>query len=548
MHRLEQKYGRMGGIADWTPVADIEQTVPALLRHCVAHFAEQPLCVFDDRRLTYGEAEELSSLFACQLLSAGVGKGTRVGMVFPNSPEFIITWLAITRIGAVAVPLSTLATGPELVSLIRHADIQLLVLVDRHLGHDYPSRLEAELPGLGSAPRPLMLAQVPSLREVWVWGKECPSWASPVNVFAPHQVPPEVFSALEAEVAPADPVSIIYTSGSTAAPKGALHTHHSFLLQAAKLAAIMPYRHDDVVFTPMPFFWVGGLTYTVLAAMHVGCSLLGSGATGSGLLDVLERERVTYVTGWPHLMRALDSSPSFPSRDFSALRGGNLLAALPRDRWPRHQVFGIALGMTETAGPHTVSAPDYPDELAGTLGPLMPGMEHRIIDVQSGQPVAEGEPGELLVRGDALMTGFVKRVREDCFDADGWYHTGDLCSLRGAHVFFHGRTDDMIKSSGANVSPREVEAALTALPGIEQAIVLSVPDPQRVSVVGAVVIAPASAGLDAEGIRDALRGQLSVYKIPRVIKIMEAKDLPILSSTKVDRRLLVRMLSDLASG
>jgi acyl-CoA synthetase (AMP-forming)/AMP-acid ligase II len=534
----------MNGVADWIEVADVELSVPALIRHCASNYADRELCVFDDRRLTYAEADESSALLATRLVAAGLGKGSRVGMVFPNSPEFIIVWLAIVRIGAVAVPISTLSTGAELVSVIRHADLALLVTADRYRTHDYPASLESALDGLAQSRGTLRLLDAPYLREVWVWGPSAPAWATVLDLSPAPDVSCELLAAIETEVSPADPVSIIYTSGSTGAPKGAIHTHNGFMRQAAKLAAIMPYARDDRVFTPMPFFWVGGLTYTVLAAMHIGCTLLGSGSTGGALLDFLERERVTYLTGWPHLLTALETDPSFPQRDLSALRGGNLLAALPPDKRPRNQVFGIALGMTETAGPHTVSHPDYPDELAGTLGPVMPGMEHRVIDPDSGIEVVPGALGELLVRGDALMAGFVKKEREVCFDAAGWYHTGDLCSYRGEHIFFHGRLDDMIKTSGANVSPREVEAALSVLPGIEQAIVVSVPDPQRVSIVGAIVVAHPGADLVEAGIRRALKTTLSAYKIPRVIKIIEPAELPILSSTKIDRRLLVRMLID----
>lgn len=546
MHRLADKYGDMDGIADWSRVADVEPRVPALLEECVRQYANHELCVFDDERLTYGQADERSALLARQLLAAGVGKGTRIGMIFPNSPEFIITWLAIVRIGAVAVPMSTLATGAELVTIIRHADVQLLITVDRYLKHDYPAALEAELEGLPAVSRPYRLVQVPHLREVWVWGNDCPAWASPVDLSVASGVSADLLAAVEAQVSPADVVSIIYTSGSTAAPKGVIHTHNSFMLQAAKLAASFPYRNDDRVFTPLPFFWVGGLTFVVLNSMHTGSALLGSGKSGSALLDFLERERVTYLTGWPHLMRAIDSDPTFPDRDFSSMRGGSLVAALPAHRRPKNAAFGIALGMTETGGPHTVAAIDYPDELAGSLGTLMPGMEHKLLDVETRLPVVDGAVGELFVRGDALMQGFVKQVRESTFDADGWYRTGDLVSYREGHLFFHGRTDDMIKTSGTNVAPREVELALLALPGIEQAIVLSVPDPQRVNVVGAVVVRSTESRLVAEEIRTSLKATLSTYKIPRVIKIMEGKDVPVLSSTKIDRRLLVRQLSELS--
>jgi acyl-CoA synthetase (AMP-forming)/AMP-acid ligase II len=200
------------------------------------------------------------------------------------------------------------------------------------------------------------------------------------------------------------------------------------------------------------------------------------------------------------------------------------VGALPAALRPKNQIFGHAMGMTETGGPHTISFPDYPDELAGTLGPPMPGMEHKLVDIHTGREVAADEAGELLIRGDALMSGFVKRERDSCFDADGWYHTGDLCTFRQGHIFFLGRLDDTIKSSGANVSPREVEEALVALPGVAQAIVLGVPDEQRGGVVGAILIPAQGAQLDEAAIRRSLAKTLSVYKIPRVLMVMTGRD------------------------
>src|SRR5690606_537032 len=148
---------------------------------------------------------------------AGVGKGTRVGMMFPNGPQFLVAWFGITRTGATAVPISTLSSEGELRRILRHSDIQIFITVDRYLNHDYVARFEAAVPGLVQARRPCRLLEVPYLRERWVWGANVPAWARAVDLeSAPAGCSPELLAAIESEVAPADAVSIIYTSGSTA--------------------------------------------------------------------------------------------------------------------------------------------------------------------------------------------------------------------------------------------------------------------------------------------------------------------------------------------
>ena len=541
MSELGSYYGDMGGYADWSTVPDIELHIPALLRYCRQHYAGNDVLVFDDRRLTYGEMDEQSAILALQLLEAGVSKATRVGVLFPNSSEFLVSWLAVVRIGAVAVPISTLSSTVELARIIRHADLHILITADRFLSHDYVARLKEGFPDLAASRQPLLLEGAPYLRQVWVWGDCAEPWARQVDLSRPSTYPRELLERIESEVSPADVVSIIYSSGSTADPKGVIHSHGAFMRQAAKVAATYPYVEDDRVFTPMPFFWVGGLTLTLLHGMHKGMAVIGSGKSGSALLDFLERERVTYVVGWAHLIKALTSDPTFPGRDFSSIRGGCMVEP---GTGPKNQMFGNALGMTETCGPHTLSPPDYPDSLAGSFGPPFAGMELKIVDIETGVEVPEGQTGELLVRGDALMQGMVKIEREAVFEPDGFYRTRDVCSFREGYLFFHGRCDDMIKASGANVSPREVEAAIMALGGVVQAIVLKVADERRGNVVGAVIALEEGTAYEAEWLRRELAKSLSSYKVPRVIITLKPSEIPMMSSGKADRRKLGQMLEE----
>jgi acyl-CoA synthetase (AMP-forming)/AMP-acid ligase II len=530
-------------MADWSKVPDIEPRVPALLEYCAKHLRDHELMVVDERRFTYGELCAQSSQVARLLLQAGVTKHTRVGILLSNTPEFLATWFGITRIGAVAVPISTLSTPTEIRRIVHHSSVHLLIAMDRYLHHNYIERLESAFPDLSRQTGDFFFPEAPYFRAAWVLGETVPGWATPFEIDRKTPVSEEILAAVEAKVHSSDPVSIMYTSGSTADPKGVIHTHGNFLRQGARLAAVYPYDRNDRIFTQMPFFWVGGLTLTIMPVMHAGATMLTSSITGSALLDFCEKERMTYMVGWPHLARMMADDPTFLKRDWSAMRGGRLYELLPGAAAPKNH-FANNMGMTETCGSHHMSIPYLPDDLKGSLGIPMPGTERRVIDIDSGEVITDETPGVLQVRGDCVLAGMVDKEKADVFDADGWYTTGDISSIRKGHVFFHGRMDDMIKASGANVSPREVEAVLLSIPGVAQAYVSGLADPVRGTVVGAVIGTQAGKTLDAGAVQKHAAQALSSYKVPRTVLSMEATQLPMMSSGKVDRRKILSMLAE----
>jgi acyl-CoA synthetase (AMP-forming)/AMP-acid ligase II len=261
-------------------------------------------------------------------------------------------------------------------------------------------------------------------------------------------------------------------------------------------------------------------------------------------LAFLETERATHYLGWAHGARALADDPTFASRDLTAMRGGVLYEAMPVAARPMDRtLLGEALGMTETAGPHLFGhLQPVAEQFRGTFGQLAPGFEHRVVDVVTRSVVVDSTVGELQLRGDTLMIAMQKKEFRDCVDADGWFSTGDLVHMRDGHVFFHGRTDDAIKSRGSNVSPREVEAALLSIPGVATAFVTGVVDDQGDTVVGAVVTPEHEVDLAEDEIRNQARKTLSSYKVPRIVLLIAGSELPMAASSKVDRRALVARL------
>jgi acyl-CoA synthetase (AMP-forming)/AMP-acid ligase II len=299
----------------------------------------------------------------------------------------------------------------------------------------------------------------------------------------------------------------------------------------------------------MPLFWVGGFSFTLIACMHAGASIVFQEQFEPGAtLELIERERITQVMGWPHMSKALVDHPSFKERDLSSVRGGNLSALLPQDQQLDADVpKATSLGMTETLGPHTFADKDpLPPGKEDSFGFSVPGVEHKIVDPVTLEELPVGQTGEVWLRGYSLMLGLHKRERAEVFTPDGWYRTGDAGRFdEDGHFFFTGRMGDLIKSSGMNITPREVEIALEALPEVVMAYVCGIPHPDRgQDVVAAVALTPGET-LEEEDARKRVKEELASYKVPRHIAVFpDQTQLPWLDSGKVDRRRLTAILDE----
>ncbi len=536
---------------------EFEPSTPVFIRELELRYADRELIVFEGQRLTYGEAAKHSEQLARGMLAAGVSKGTRVGILMPNSPDFVLTWLAAARIGAIIIPINTFYKPKELAFVLRHADIQVLLMVSSLLNNDYLERLETCIPQLvdhqseQSATEPLLLAEFPFLRQIYVWGESDRPWGrSHHDLRTPKNtsVDSSYLRSVENCVCPADPLAIIYSSGSTSDPKGAIFTHGSIIRHSYNLNGWRDLQAEDRIFSPMPFFWVGGLVFTLHCALHKGACLICEEAfEPAQTLKLLESERATVVTGWPHYGKAMVDDPSFGERDLSSVRAGNIYALLPPSARPADpELRSNALGMTETCGPHSIDHMDVDldEEMRGSFGRAPEGVEHKIVHPVSGEILPTGTDGELCVRGYNVMQGLYKIEREDCFDADGFYHTGDSGYLNeDGFLFFKARLGDMIKTAGANVTPREVEIAIEAQTEVQSSYVVGLPHPDRGQEVAGVVILSPGESLEAAELRRRLKQELSAYKVPRQLFFCSKDEIPFTDSGKVDKRRLIEYLS-----
>jgi acyl-CoA synthetase (AMP-forming)/AMP-acid ligase II len=538
-------------LQSWTE-STLPKDVPEFVDK-LRHYGNADLLVGTSERVTYAEVLTGSTGIAKALVAAGVTKGTRIGLMFGNGREFLETWLGVMRIGAIAVPLSTMLKSYDLRNTLRHSDIAVLLTTSAFRGADYIAILEEAVPDLvANSGGAIWSASMPALRSVWVWGDTNRCWTtdSRVPVEGGVNCPDDLISALESEVEGDDPATIIYTSGSSGTPKGVIHSQRTVAQRPALISALLQISPADVLFSQNPWFWIGGLSH-ILYAMNAGARFLWTTAFDpDAVLELLEREHATMVMGLPYHLKQLSDEPSFETRDFSKVRYG-WPEALSRSRedWNTALRPRSGFGMTETFGTHSLYWEldrDLPEHLKGSVGTPLPGVELLVVDPETGQIADDGSEGELWVRGAGLMLGIIKRDRCETFEPDGWYRTGDLVILREGHLIPRGRMGAMIKTAGANVDPREVETVLCSLDEVAEAFVVGIDSDVHGQEVATAIVLTAGRKVDLVNVINRVRSKVSSYKAPRRILIVAAEQVPRFANGKLNEVRLREMI--VASG
>jgi acyl-CoA synthetase (AMP-forming)/AMP-acid ligase II len=490
-------------------------TIDELVRLRAESDGSKPMVIDTNTGVTYAELDTVTRELATRFFAAGVGKGSRVGLIMPNGVQWVQIAMALTRMGAVLVPLSTLLRPPELVAQLRAASVQFLISVEEFRGHQYLEEIQPDL------------ANLPALQTIWTSDK------------LPSASGGDQIDVVCATVTPSDTLAIMFTSGSSGPPKGVIHSHGNAL---GAVRAGLGARCIDAgtrLYLPMPFFWVGGFGSGILSALLAGATLVTEEIPRpETTLRLLERERVTLFRGWPDQAETLARQCDSVGADLSSLRAGSLEALLPPSQRAEPGARARLFGMTESFGPYCGYSADtvMPRSAWGSCGKPFDGMEVRIADPETGAPLPTGEVGMIQIRGPHVMRGICRRSREETFTADGYYTTGDLGHLDGdGFMFYHGRSDDMFKVSGATVYPSEVEQALRTIAGVENAFVTEVS-----GAVGAMVISQSP----ADELRATARKRLSSFKVPTVWLVVDSDDdVPRGATGKVDVRRLREILA-----
>ena len=494
------------------------KTFPEMIRGAAAAYGDAIAVKFTgetipDEQITFAELDRQSAELARGLIARGVGKGSRVGFIYGNGPGFALMLATIARIGAVAIPISTMIRAGELVRVLRQSDVSGLIVQRKFLNNDYVERLCEALPALRTSGPVLRLPEAPYLRWILSGGGDLPASMQDVSVLADEaaSVSEDLLREIESEVSVTDQMVEIYTSGSMALPKGVRHNHGPILYRTHYLREIIGYQRGEQRPVIMPLFWIGGMMMYLMPYWEVGATAL----TGERTLN---NSRV-----------AMGSV--LADEDIA-------LMASAKPYW--------GLGMSETIGPYS-----YGDEVRAPGRPMCAPMDHfadryeiRIAD-ENDQPVPDGGIGEMQVRGYPVTPGLHKIEREEHFTADGYYRTGDMCEVEGKRIHFVGRNGDMIKTAGSNVSPAEVELELQSLEGVHNAYVVGLPDKERGQlVVAALVAREPDLKLDMAAIEAEMRRRLSSYKVPRAYVQIAREEVPMLHSNKISRRQLEAMMAE----
>jgi fatty-acyl-CoA synthase len=479
-------------------------TIPALLERAGA-LSQGEALVMPTERITFPALLERTAELGRRMCGAGLEPGDRIGLLLGDTIDGIAALLAAMRIGLVAVPVSNRYKERELAHVARHSGMRLLVAE------------EATLPLLDAA-------GVPEVCRIVV-GLEEPAFRDGAGV-----VEPGAIERLASAVEPGQDAIFLYTSGTTAAPKGCVYVHEGMAQQAFAYAERLALTSADRFFTPLPFFHVSAIV-SLTAALSAPCAIVHVGRRfdPAVALDLLEQERCTLsFTAFETIWMPVLNQPRFATADLSALRqilNVGTPGSLQRMQERLPQVPQVsAFGGTETGGFAALGSPDEPLESRLTTGGRpIDGCELRAIDPETGADVPPGVVGELLMRGAPRFARYHDDPEQTALaiDEEGWFHSGDLGRIDAdGRVAFVGRLKDMLKVGGENVAAAEVESHLLTHPAVEIAQVVSAPDARYAEVPAAFVqLAPGAAASEQELIDHCL-GRIATFKVPRYVRFV----------------------------
>jgi fatty-acyl-CoA synthase len=515
-----------------------------LADEAAGRFGDREALVYQDERYSFRDIQREVDRAAKGLMARGVERGDHVALWLNNCAEWMFISCALAKVGVVQVPINTRFRTTDLEYVLRQSDSAYLITHDISGPIDYLEMVRevVALPGSGSR---IDDGNFPELRCVMIMGREdyggTVSWSGTLGAGA--EVSDADLAARAASVDPDDPVFIMYTSGTTGFPKGAMHSH-KLIRNIEERGFRMGITVRDTILNYLPLFHAFGYSEGMLMSQITGArQILTETFEPDESLDLIVAEGVSVMHGFEAHLKGLTEAQEARPRDVSSLRTGIFAAgmhsATPVVRRGAEVLAPIinlsGFGMTEIwLGAALNSLDDTETQRCETSGYCGLGYELRVVDPETGEDQPPNLPGELLVRGYSLMLGYYKKPEETAaaFDEDGWFHTGDTAEwLDDGAIRFLGRYKDMLKVGGENVDPMETEGLLLAQPEIFQIAVVGYPDEKLAEVPVAFVQRAPGTEISGQEIIEFCRGKVASFKIPRHVIFVE--DFPMTASGKI---------------
>jgi len=500
---------------------------------------------------TYEELNEQVDRLARGLLDIGVAKGDKVGLWMPNVPEWVIAYFAIARIGAVVVPMNTRYKTHEVEYILNDSEATTLFAVSSFVGIDYIDMI-GEIRG-----------NLPNLEHVVIVGETGSAMHGFDELVARGEALVDDGRLAEREAAsdPADNVFILYTSGTTGSPKGAMLSHHNIAKNAEQVTAVLHATEEDVFLVAVPFFHCFGCVMGITGAITWGAAMVPMEVfKAKEALELVERFGVSVLYGVPTMfvleLEENRRGKAYGSRyDVSTLRTGIMAGApcpievMKGTMEELHCNVSIAYGLTEASPVITMTRfDDSIDRRVETVGRALDGIEVKIAD-DDRRPLPTDEMGELACRGYNVMLGYYRapEVTAETIDADGWLYSGDLATMDAdGYVKIVGRKKDMLICGGFNVYPAEIEEYLFTHPKVQNVSVIGVPDDVFGEVAVAYVIPREGETIDPQEIVGYCAGEIANFKVPRYVEVVES--FPMTQSGKVQKYRLREIADEALAG
>ncbi|WP_170127976.1 class I adenylate-forming enzyme family protein [Euzebya rosea] len=506
---------------------------------------------FPDDRRTYQQLLDRAVAAARSLHGLGVRAGDRVGVLMPNSLEYVEVWFGTLLLGAVLVPINSRFRSRELRHVVPDANVAVLVVADEPDVIAFTERVTHAFPALaeqaGAADgAPLSLEQAPDLRHVVDLTSTGATGFLPAKRFeaAGTDVAEATVEHEAARVALRDPATIFYTSGTTSLPKGCVLSHEAMVRQGQETAARMDFRAGDVLFSPLPMFHsaCSQPLFAMLWAVGTYCNMQAFDAA-TGLRMIAEEQATVLYTAFPPITDGLVDHPDFDPEPFRRVRSVFTVAPPTQLRELEGKLPGTkvvtAFGMTEVAGSIAMADPRDPMERRMRPGRPLRGAEVEIRTIGDNRPAAPGVEGEIVCRGTTLFSHYhgLEEKTAEVMDDEGWFHTGDLGVITEDGLLeFHGRLKDMLKIGGENVAAIEIESHLIAHPDVLMAAVVGLPDDRLGEVAVAYLEVRPGAALAESDIIDWCRDEIASFKIPRHVAFVDEWPMSATKIRKVDLR------------